>query len=273
MSEFQINENPEVRSTNPYSVDNWVPRSTNRVIEPIRAQNQVVVPRVRQPRAFDATANPEIRSLKKGLEYYYTGVYLVSFCFLLANFLRGFLGPQITVLASYGATLGLLIVLAGELKCLSVSRTTGGFRPIFMSVLFYSLVVLLHVIKYWVLRAPAFQLARQMEFISLIQTICGFFANYYFLTFVIRVVEFLDHQVLVDKARKIRNDIWKMIGFIVIVFVVTVVLIGNLQGGGAVIAALVLGIGAIAFVIMFYTWLHRFTRLVRETSEAILVTD
>lgn len=259
--------------SNPYAVDGPVALSTDRTIEKLEPSSLAVGEHPVAVRRFSAEEIAPMRSVKAGLQYYYSGIYLVAFCFLVGGFLGRIIGPNAGTLIAYGTTLGILIVLIGEIRCLAIPRAAGGFQFVLVSVFFYSLGVGLHLLKS-ALQGQGNVPAALLVQIGMLQLLFGFLANFFFLTFIISLTRYLENKQLFQSAIQIRRAIWSMFGFVSIVLFVFAILVNRLPRNGQQLAFVVLAIGILGFVILVYSWLNRFTRLVQETcSSIILETD
>ena len=174
---------PNGTRANPYAASNLHPSRSDRLIDPYEnihdyAEIDPAYADI-ELREFEEQEIPSMRTVKSGLSYYYSGLYLMTFCFFVGSFARRIIGAQLASLIMYGTTLGAFVVLIGELKCLAIPRRAGGFQQVLISVFFYSGCVALHLLKNAMqVRgniAPAFFVQ-----IGLLQLIAGFFANFFF---------------------------------------------------------------------------------------------
>lgn len=264
-SEDRQQESPK----NPYAVENFPSRSfewnpanatTDGSGKPSRPDSPL------RTSTIPAEEVPKIRAVKIGLQFYYNGLYLLTLCWFLGTFVarRGF--ANLATLITFGTAFGLIMVLYGEIKCLSIPKRSKGYNYILFSVLFYALNIALFSCKLALPNARGLWMQ-----LSGLQVLFGFIANILFLTFIIYLAEYLKNQHLFRTAMKTRQDIWRLIiyfFFVIFVFIVLVNQIGPNQ-----IAALVLGVGILGFILLVYAWLQRFSRLVRETSRAIVIDD
>ena len=256
---------------NPYSPGRTPVESYGRQIERFTPAPEDI-PVVETQREYSEPERVAMRSVKSGLQLYFSGIYLVTFCFFVSGFLGRAIGPQVATVVSYGTTLGVLIVLWGELKCLSIPKDTGGFKHVLLSVLFYSLGVILSAIKF-MLQARGVAFPGMVVQIGILQLLVGFLANFFFLTFIICLTRFMENQKLYQKAVKTRRAIWSMVGFMFIVIFVVAIMLNQLPQNGRQLVFLVFGLGVLGFIILVYSWLNRFTRLVQETCNAIQVEN
>lgn len=263
-------ENPVItgQGPNPYSANRIVGQSADRQIERLGSESFLTeesTPSIREYSPEEAIA---MRSVKSGLQCYYSGIYLVTLCFFISGFLGRAIGAQAATWVSLGTTLGILVVLYGEIRCLAIPRETGGFRHILLSVAFYSLGVTLFIFKK-ILAANGQAMPAVVVPISFLQLMVGFLANYFFLSFIICLTRFMNNRALYIKAVKTRTAIWSMVGFVCIVILVAMITLNQAPANGRQLIFVIFGVSVLGFIILVYSWLNRFTRLVQETCDAI----
>lgn len=264
------NRDPQRQLRNPYASDREITVAEQRLIE--KYQPRSIIPEEIRPslRDFSNEEKEALRSVRSGLQYYYSGIYLVTFCFLIGGVLGRVIGPQTSILVFWGTTLGILIILIGEIRCLAVPRETDGYLHVMLSVFFYALGVLLYFIKH-LLQAGGNVPPGLFAQVAGLQLLFGFLANFFFLTFLICLTRYIKHQELYRQALKTRKALWSMLGFVFVVILVFFVLSNQFPRNGRQLAFVVFGLGVLGFVILVYSWLNRFTRLVQETCSAMVL--
>ena len=263
---------PSESAKNPYAVETIRQQDFARKVSKARIDPGLVEGANRSAFEFPLEDLPGIRSVRSGLRYYHTGILLLTACWMLERFATFRGGGPLVKLAMLGTALGLLIVLIGELKCLAVPRRNEGYIYVWTSSAFFGLGVLVHFAKQVApLQAPA-GLAIWIQ-LNIMELLLGFVANILFLTFMIYLTEYLQNPALHVRAVRTRNDIWKMIAFVFVVFIVFVFFAIQKPMIGRKAANLVLGVGSIGFLILLFAWARRFSRLVKDTSRAIVIKE
>ncbi|MEC9093118.1 MAG: hypothetical protein VX438_10460 [Planctomycetota bacterium] len=256
-------------SGNPYAVDRLATGAFERQAEaPISREEDASPLEILEQ--FSEQDRARIRIVKYGLLGYYFGLLLLSLCWFCSVFFAGQGVVQVAMLFQFGTGLGLLIVLVGELMCLAVPKRAGGFVYVLFSSLFYAL----SVVAYFVIQSLRLNGGLQAEpwfLLQMLQLCFGFLANVLFLTFIIRLMRSMSQRRLFEAAVKIRQEFWRMITYFCIVILMFAILLQQRLANGKQLAFLVLGTGAIGFVLLVYTWLQKFSRLVRDAGCSIVI--